>query len=619
MMDGQEQIRNRLLRAAARHWGYQESDMDLQAFDPLVRLLVEACSGEVARLERMLAESETRIMERLLEQLAPEVTTGPRPAHAVAYVRALNGTESVTPELQLYTSVERRGVKEEVYFRPLAPTQVVNGRIACLEVGGTALLRIGDKQGREKIAAGTGGPAERGSTIYLGLDLDRRVTSLSSLRFYFNWINAVRPDDNLEWLRQAEWSCGGHQLFVENQSDTLRNPHGAAGNFTFLEGEYRRYPREITEVSGYYARNIVTVKSFSPSEVDPDLADLARFYPEEFEQWYPAEKLVALDRKLVWIRVTFPTQMSARELLATNCVLNPVVVANLRPHTVAGRLRDQVNIIPLPTDHHYFDVLSVRSRRGLAYDEVPLTNIRRYQAGQYSVRRRDTGKFEHRDAGRMLYQLLDLLREESAAFSAYGKDALQSKITALDQHLKDLEQQLQAEPEGSGSRAFVVVSPLAEDRFVDVEYLSTQAEAANDILAGDSLEMVRFAGLDRKSLHLVTSTVGGRAPLSFQERKYAYKKAIVSRGRVVTREDIRAFCEADLGKMLTGGVRIRKAYAQGTGGHHGVERILEVSVGIGGDDAAVAGTRLAELERQLNRQSAGILPIRVVAYQSEPV
>ncbi|WP_157975999.1 type VI secretion system baseplate subunit TssF [Lewinella sp. IMCC34191] len=615
-MDGQEQIRNRILRAAARHWGYQESEMDLQAFDPLVRLLVDACSGEVARLERMLAESETRIMERMLEQLAPEVSTGPRPAHAVAFVRALNGTETVTPDLQLYASIDRKGQKGEIYFRPLAPTPVVNGRIACLEAGGSTLWAIGEKQGREKLATGKGGLAERGSTLYIGLELNRSVSSLSNLRFYFNWMNALRLDENLEWLRQAEWSCAGHPLRVASESDILRSRNGGDTADAFLESEYRRYPREVAEVSSFYADHLVTIECFAAPQAEPELALLTAFYPPEFEALYPPEKLVVLDHKLVWIKVVFPTQMSGRELQATTCVLNPVPVANLRPHTVAGRLRDQVNIIPLDTEHHYFDILAVRSRRGMAYDEVPLTNIRRYQAGQYSVRRRDVGKFEHRDAGRMLYQLLDLLREESAAFSAYGKDALQSKITALNQHLKDLEQQLQLEPEGTGSRAFVVVSPLSEDRFVDVAYLSTQAEAANDILAGESLELVRFAGIDRKSLHLVTSTSGGRAPLSYQERKYAYKKAIVSRGRVVTREDIRAFCEADLGRLLTGGIRIRKAYAQGHGGQHGMERILEVSVGVGETEGADIGSRLSALERQLNRKSTGVLPIRVVAAEN---
>ncbi|MGB3799249.1 MAG: type VI secretion system baseplate subunit TssF [Lewinella sp.] len=615
-MDGQEQIRNRILRAAARHWGYQESDMDLQAFDPLVRLLVEACSGEVARLERMLADSETRIMERMLEQLAPEVSTGPRPAHAIAFVRALTGSETVTPDLQLYAAVERKGEKEEVYFRPVASTPVVNGRITYLEAGGTTLLAVGDKQGREKVATGKGGLAERGSTLYLGLELDRRVLSLTGLRFYFNWMNALNLVENLEWLRQAKWSCAGHPLRVSSESDVRRSPDGAGAAASFLESEYRRYHREVAEVSGFYADHLVAIDDFAQANADPELSSLLAFYPPEFEAHYSPENLVGLDRKLLWIKVAFPTQMSARELQATTCVLNPVVVANLRPHTVAGRLRDQVNIVPLDSEHHYFDILSVRSRRGLAYDEVPLTNIRRYQAGQYSVRRRDVGKFEHRDAGRMLYQLLDLLREESAAFSAFGKDALQSKITALNQHLKDLEQQLQLEPEGVGSQAFVVVSPLSADRFVDVDYLSTQADGANDILAGESLELVRFAGIDRKSLHLVTTTTGGRAPLSYQERKYAYKKAIVSRGRVVTREDIRAFCEADLGKLLTGGVRIRKAYARGHGGQHGVERVLEVSVGVADAESAEVAARLAALERQLNRQSAGVLPIRVLALES---
>ena len=39
-----EAIKSRMFKNAARFWGYADADMD--AFDPLVRLMIEACAVE---------------------------------------------------------------------------------------------------------------------------------------------------------------------------------------------------------------------------------------------------------------------------------------------------------------------------------------------------------------------------------------------------------------------------------------------------------------------------------------------------------------------------------------------------------------------------------------------
>ena len=617
-MDTPEQIRNRILRSAARMWGYQESNMDLEAFDPLVRLLVEACSGEIGRLERQLEQSETRILERMLEQLSPEVLTGPLPAHAMATFRALSGTETINRELQCYGQLEHKKERTEVYFSPLTEASVCNGAIALMEVGAKELFILDGGQ-RERVAAGEGAPGERGSTLWLGIDMDRKVESIKGLRFYFNWLNAPRLDENLEWLKRARWTCGGHEL-VMTRGMPLQ-PYGDNQEVaSFLQKEYSRYLRNAERVLSYYSDHLVTVSGFKGG-VDLDWPALLEQYPREFETYYPMEELAGLDRKLLWIKVAFPTPLTTSELRSTICTLNPVPVANLRLHRAEGRLRDQVNIIPLDTENYYFDILSARNRQGNAYDEVPLTNLRDYRAGQYSVRRRATGKLGEREAGRALLNLLDLLRDESAAFSAYGRDALISKITSLNQQLKDLEQQVNqrgSEPEG---HAFLVVQPLDKDRYLDIEYLSTKGKGGNGLIAGQSLDLIRFSGIDRKNARLLTMTTGGRDPLSATDRKYAYKQAIITRGRIVSREDIRAFCQAAFGAALKGEVDIRKDIARGTGPGQGLERIMQVTLYLDEDGGDAYGetldAKVHELERNLNFHSSGILPIRVHRKNSE--
>lgn len=612
-MNTHEQIRNRILRTAARQWGLQESEMDLEAFDPLVRLLIEACTGEVARLDRSLAASEQRILERILEQLSPEVLTGPQPAHAMTVLRALDGRERVTPELQCYADLERQGEKLTLFFTPLADFEIVDGAVACLELGGERLYRINDQTQREHLASGQAGYAERGSSIWLGLELGKGIESVVGLRFYFNWLNSPRIHEKLEWLRSATFTCDDRLLSL---SGGLRYGHVHEDVGAFLQREYSRHQRSAIQILAHYAPHVITLNGFASGEEPEELRSLMQYYPPEFEQHYPLEELVALDRKLLWIKVAFPTQLNREDLRATTCALNAVPMANLRLHQTEGRLRDQLNIVPLETETYYFDLVSVKNRHSRTYDEVPLTNLRDYRAGQYSVRRRGAGKFGERDAHQALLNVLDAIREESAAFSAYGRDALATKITRLNQLLKDLEQQVTERGSKGTELAYLIVTPLEKDRYLDVAYLSTNGEEGNGVVAGRSLDLVQFAGVDRKSLRLLTTTTGGRAPLSHQDRTYAYKKAIISRGRVVSREDIRAFCQAAFGAQLTGTIGIRKAIARGVGLSRGLERVTEVRLPLPlpatEDERVKLAARLREVERELNFHSAGILPIRLL-------
>ena len=611
-MQTKDQIRNRILRAAARMWGFQASEMDLEAFDPLVRLLLEATAGEVARLERLLADAEDRILDRMLEQLSPEVLTGPLPAHAVAQVRPLKPRLTVGPELEMYVTSEDKTVGQ-VHFAPIQPAEVVNASVAYLELGGRQLVRTGER--RERVASGRPGQEFRGSTLWIGLELGQGVTSPAGMRFYFNWLNAPRLGAKLEWLRWARWRCGGRELRVragQEPAPAEDRPDIA----DFLAREYSRHQRSVAHIGSVYGPHLITVEGFAEGEAPP-LGDLLTAYPSAIEAEYDRDALEDLTEPLLWFEVTFPTQFDPKDLEQTTCVVNPVLVANLRTHRQEARLQDTANIVALRTDHHYFDLLDVRSRRGTAYHEVPLTNVRAYAAGQYSVRRRDVGRFSEREASRAILNLLDALRDESAAFSAYGKDALDTKIKRLSQQLRDLEQQVRnAGADAMGSLAFLLVRPLEADRFLEVRYLSTQAERGNGYIAGHKLDLVKFAGVDRNGLRLVTSTGGGRAPLSNRDRRYAYKRAIISRGRVVSREDIRAFCEAEFGDALSrGGVEIAKEVVRGRGPRQGVERVMAVTLGLPAprtpEEARRLDARIAALERELNRQSPGILPLRV--------
>ena len=68
-----EAIASRMFRNAAQIWDYNDTDLD--SFDPLVRLLIEACAVEIYNINHEIANVQERMLERLAKLLTPEVNT----------------------------------------------------------------------------------------------------------------------------------------------------------------------------------------------------------------------------------------------------------------------------------------------------------------------------------------------------------------------------------------------------------------------------------------------------------------------------------------------------------------------------------------------------------------
>lgn len=615
-MESKEEIRQRILRSAAKAWGLDESQMDLEAFDPLVALLVEAHSGEFARLERNLVESETRILERMLEQLSPEILTGPRPAHAIATGRSIRPVDTVSAMDQFYVSKDNGKEKVDIFFAPLDNYQIKNATIRFIEISGKSIFGITDNYAKERLLRETRHHVDAHNTIYLGIEVDPQVEELEGMRFFFNWLNAPNQEELLLLLRMAKWSVNEVPLSVEAGIRSHVEEEDKGEISSFLNKEYSRYERTKREVTETYNLNFVTVDSFE-LPYGKDLADCKKFYPEEFEDYYPIEKLAFFKNKLIWIKVKFPSQFSEETLSNTVCSINAFPIVNYRHNRKKGNLRELVNIIPLPTEEHYFDVLRVENPQGERYHEIPLTNIRDYNAGQYSIRWRDMGKLDKRAASRALLNLLDAIRDESSAFSAYGLDTLNTKITKLNQNIKELEQLVASHHQSSGHLAFVIAKPKKGDYSLAVNYLSSAGEEANGVLSETKLELRRSGRINRKSVFTLTTSRGGARPMGSQDRKYAYKKAIVSRGRVVSREDIKAFCLAHFTGEVEG-VLIKKGYSTGLGPWQGLMRTIEVELKFGPrlieeQEELGLSLKIINLERELNANAATVLPIKVIS------
>lgn len=86
-----EEIKERLIRRAADTWGMDEMEIEY-SLDPIVSILFDACAHEFERISDTIKSSRTRITERLVDLLTPQVSVTARPAHAVMHALPIDST-----------------------------------------------------------------------------------------------------------------------------------------------------------------------------------------------------------------------------------------------------------------------------------------------------------------------------------------------------------------------------------------------------------------------------------------------------------------------------------------------------------------------------------------------
>jgi hypothetical protein len=154
-------VKSRLTRQAAELWGYGEGDLD--AFDPLVNLLLEACAVEFEKIGQELHNTQYRLIERLATLLNPEVIDAPRPAHAVLQARAREAVVTLPSDAQFVFEppiVGRQAAGQPLFFSPLQATRLVGGAVRCLATDAAVWQVEANGQKRLLAQAVAPGPAE---------------------------------------------------------------------------------------------------------------------------------------------------------------------------------------------------------------------------------------------------------------------------------------------------------------------------------------------------------------------------------------------------------------------------------------------------------------------------
>ncbi|WP_242412125.1 hypothetical protein [Flavobacterium sp. Root186] len=109
--------------------------------------------------------------------------------------------------------------------------------------------------------------------------------------------------------------------------------------------------------------------------------------------------------------------------------------------------------------------------------------------------------------------------------------------------LASVEQQAKESRFLQNNDPYLMIKPKSDEsvgKEFSINYWSTCAEEGNDIKAGTVLECKDLFFIS-KNVTLMTNTVGGKNKQSNKDRILAYRNALLTRGRIVTFADIKAF------------------------------------------------------------------------------
>ena len=600
-------IKSRLTRQAAELWGYGEADLD--GFDPLVHILLEACAVEFEKIGQELHNTQDRLVERLATLLNPDVVDAPHPAHAVAQARAREAVVPLPNDAQFVfapPTVGRQAAGQELFFSPLQATRLVSGAVRCLATDATVWQVEANGQKRVVAQAATPAPAEH-RRLWIGLALPPEGVKISDLTFYFDWLNEPRRAAYAAFLPGEQWLLGRTEL---EASQGLPEPPPAAGTAAgALNGEYDFLRRVEQRVRELYAPAFVQLTGSGGA-----LAGYApRPYPAELaESFGDAAGLQALTQPLTWLEVRFAHALPPEAFDQLVCALNCFPVLNRRLHKVLFRLQPALNLFPLVSEEPFLAIRDVYSLSNVAYRPTTLNDLSEGATDTYTLRTHGVGRFDTRTGREALRELLELLRDESSAFTAAGTDFVGSILRELDQNLARLEERLDRNRAAEQPVPYVLLRPQNVNDSVYLEYWSSHGEAANRLAAGSQLRIHDGHFLDE--VRLLTTTSGGRERPRPEERTHALRRNLLARNRLVTLADIKAACWAELGPQLAA-VHVEKAFQTGATPTAGFVRCIRVVL------TPAEPSRLSapewqrasqELHTVLSSQSALNMPYEVV-------
>ena len=564
----QDRIKDRILRRAARMWGYNELEAET-SFDPIVGLLLSACAAELEKLDFELESSRARIIERVLEVMFPEEVSGVIPARTLLQVDPLENNAAISLYSSFKTSIRQQNIYnpaesivKEVYFSPSIEAKLTTAKVKYIAYD-SSLNHIESFFFEDVV-----GKAERhlpSGELWLGIYSPKKQ-NLEDLMFFIDINNTYQKELFFYYLKQVKVYCSDKEYIfqegynVENAGLNLENI--ITKNYSDLEYIYN-------EVNQYYAGNFFTLKGRINYSDKPEKEEL-------FIRNFPNHRAGDED-DIVWLKFCFSEAIVPDILQNVRFALNCIPMLNIRNKDTGRKIKGRLNIIPINEDDHFLDLDFVSDDR--TGKRLDIKNYDTESEGMTAMLRKGgVSRFDRRNASELLQYLLELIKDETAAFAGMGINSVNETLKQINQNVASLHQVAKEKNFIQANNPYLIISSGNENTEINcsISYWSTAAEEANNIKPAT---VMTEEGKGNRSLNptavMIQTSVGGRKKLSPQDKILEYRSALLTRGRIVTVADIRAFGMNHFKSTITG-IEVNKGTKKEVSLKGGFSRTIDV-------------------------------------------
>jgi hypothetical protein len=544
-VENKTEIKHRMLKKAAEHWGVSAHDIE-SSFDPVVSLLIGACASELAKISHDINGAQNRITEKLVELMTPEGTNGAYPCNAIAHAIPTDPTSEVNPTHQFYTQKRLKDTDgnttfKTVFLSPVRRFKLIKANIVAAVTSSTLLQFDTESKGVETTAiAKTKAFNVASSTMYLGIAKAEETIFIKGTSLFFEIGDMAHAALFYSQLQQADFYFNGERM---NVSSGYFDSHADDANYIKkrLSAVSKKMLAVEEQASINYKQHFVSIQSQHALETPAAVPDFLEGLAEADQ-----EALTNLN----WIKVVFPSTISAAILKSVHVSFNSFPVLNRRLEHTTYQLNDFTHIVPFSTSNLFLDIHRITNASGNTYTLFGEQDVGQTK-GAYALRTENVSKLDSRKAQDYLLHLIDLLKNESAAFSVYGGDFMETNVGKLNQTIALIENKLEESNLVKSNTHYVSINPYGKKESIFIEFWSTLGDDANQLRSNTTLKTYKGAAIEDKGCYLVTPTAQGRNTLSSKEQLLKYRHHILAQERVVTREDVKALCFDVCGDKIT--------------------------------------------------------------------
>ncbi|MGO4290998.1 hypothetical protein [Chitinophaga sp. RAB17] len=601
MKEKKERIKDRMLKTAARLWGYPDAEVET-SFDPVVQLLLEACASELEKISGEVDVSHARLVERLAQIMMPEPITSSQPAYGILHALATEPVADIHADHQFYHHTKTGTHSRDLFFSPVTSHRLFRGHVQYLAIG-NKLYETRDHWFKEQILQGQTFPDMAPNHLWIGLSMEEVAHSWEGMSFFFDLRNVHQQEMFYHYLPLA-------RVFINNKEISIKagyhHSRSAAEEEvdSMIQVAVNNNARYSQHILHRFRRHFLTVTD-APNANNPGIPEaLLRIFGTDSNR---------INKEVQWLRIEFPEALHHTLLEDLYCSINCFPVINKKNNEQSMKLNRYLNIIPMQTPDIFFDIKRVYDLEGTDYYVRNFSTAGQMQEGELVIRSSGIGRFDTREAKEVIAYLVEVIRDESSLFEEVKNDYVTNRMRELHQLIASLEEQLQPGA-NKGNIPYVMVKPKENAEYIFIEFYSTNGTAANNIRMGTRLLEYGSINTRPNSITLLTNTQGGKDRLNIDEKINLYRSHLLSHNRIVTPEDIKALCKTIFGKEMKAAV-VAKGIALQPGSGASYSRTLDIRITLhqATERYPVANLHYMkeELLLQLEEKSSNTFPYRV--------